>query len=145
MSLPSITLIGNLVDDPELRYTPSGRPVVNFRIAVTPRVWDRETREWRNGDPLFLPCSWWGQPAENVAESLEKGARVIVSGQLRQRTFETREGEKRTVMEVLVEEAGASLRYTTVTVNRVQRSGASNSGQQQPSQQDQWASDTPPF
>src|SRR5690606_34657810 len=145
MSLPSITLIGNLVDDPELRYTPSGRPVVNFRIAVTPRVWDRKTRESRNGGPLFLPCSRWGQHAENVAESLEEGARVIVSGQLRQRTFETREGEKRTVMEVLVEEAGAPLRYTTVTVKRVERRGASNSGEREPSLPDQSRRAARPF
>jgi single-strand DNA-binding protein len=113
-----ITVIGNLVDDPELRYTPSGAAVAKFRIASTPRTFDRESNQWRDGEALFLTCSVWRQYAENVAESLSRGSRVIVQGKLKQRTFETREGEKRTVYELDVEEVGPSLRFATAKVNK---------------------------
>ena len=118
-----ITLVGNLVDDPELRFTPSGAAVANFRIASTPRTFDKQTNEWRDGDALFLSCSVWRQAAENVAESLQKGMRVVVQGRLKQRSYETREGEKRTVVELEVDEVGPSLKYATAKVARVQRSG----------------------
>ena len=118
-----ITVVGNLVDDPELRFTPSGAAVANFRIASTPRTFDRQSNEWKDGDALFLSCSVWRQAAENVAESLQRGARVIVSGRLKQRTYETREGEKRTVIELEVDEIGPSLRYATAKVQKMQRSG----------------------
>src|SRR6476619_1245469 len=106
-----ITVVGNLVDDPELRFTPSGAAVANFRIASTPRTLDRQTNEWKDGDALFLSCSVWRQAAENVAESLQKGMRVVVQGRLKQRQYETREGEKRTVIELDVDEVGPSLKY----------------------------------
>ena len=118
----TITVIGNLTDDPELRFTPSGAAVAKFRIASTPRILDRQTNEWKDGESLFLTCSVWRQAAENVAESLQKGARVIVSGRLRQRSYETREGEKRTVMELEVDEIGPSLKYATAKVQKMQRS-----------------------
>jgi single-strand DNA-binding protein len=118
-----ITVVGNLVDDPELRFTPSGAAVANFRIASTPRTFDRQTNEWKDGDALFLSCSVWRQAAENVAESLTRGTRVIVSGRLRQRSYETREGEKRTVYELEVDEIGPSLRNATAKVQRMTRSG----------------------
>ena len=118
----TITVIGNLTDDPELRFTPSGAAVAKFRIASTPRILDRQTNEWKDGEPLFLACNIWRQAAENVAESLQRGARVIVSGRLRQRSYETREGEKRTVMELEVDEIGPSLRYATAKVQKMQRS-----------------------
>ena len=118
-----ITVVGNLVDDPELRFTPSGAPVANFRIASTPRTFDRQTNEWKDGDALFLSCSIWRQPAENVAESLQKGMRVVVQGRLKQRQYETREGEKRTVVELEVDEIGPSLRYATAKVTRTPRGG----------------------
>jgi single-strand DNA-binding protein len=118
-----ITVVGNLVDDPELRFTPSGAAVANFRIASTPRTFDRQTNEWKDGEALFLSCSVWRQAAENVAESLQKGMRVVVQGRLKQRSYETREGEKRTVVELEVEEVGPSLKYATAKVARVQRSG----------------------
>ena len=118
----TITVIGNLTDDPELRFTPSGAAVAKFRIASTPRVLDRQTNEWKDGEPLFLSCNIWRQAAENVAESLQRGARVIVSGRLRQRSYETREGEKRTVMELEVDEIGPSLKYATAKVQKMQRS-----------------------
>ena len=118
----TITVIGNLTDDPELRFTPSGAAVAKFRIASTPRVLDRQTNEWKDGEPLFLSCNIWRQAAENVAESLQRGTRVIVSGRLRQRSYETREGEKRTVMELEVDEVGPSLRYATAKVQKMQRS-----------------------
>jgi single-strand DNA-binding protein len=126
----TITVIGNLTDDPELRFTPSGAAVAKFRIASTPRTLDRATGEWKDGEPLFLACSVWRQVAENVAESLQRGARVIVSGRLRQRSYETREGEKRTVMELEVDEIGPSLRYATAKVQKMSRSsgGAGGSG-----------------
>ena len=116
-----ITVVGNLVDDPELRFTPSGAPVANFRIASTPRTFDRQSNEWKDGDALFLSCSVWRQAAENVAETLQKGMRVVVQGRLKQRQYETREGEKRTVVELEVEEIGPSLKYATAKVTRAAR------------------------
>jgi len=120
-----ITVVGNLVDDPELRFTPSGAAVANFRIASTPRTFDKQTNEWKDGDALFLSCSVWRQAAENVAESLQRGMRVVVQGRLKSRTYETREGEKRTVFEIEVEEVGPSLKYATAKVTRTTRSGGS--------------------
>ena len=120
-----ITIAGNLVDDPELRFTPAGQAVARFRVASTPRFRDNATGEWRDGDSLFLTCNVWRQAAENVAESLTRGMRVIVSGRLRQRSYETKEGEKRTVYEVEVDDVGPSLRNASAKVNRVTRSGGS--------------------
>jgi single-strand DNA-binding protein len=119
----NITVVGNLVDDPELRFTPSGAAVANFRIASTPRTFDRQTNEWKDGEALFLSCSVWRQAAENVAESLQKGMRVVVQGRLKSRQYETREGEKRTVFEIDVDEVGPSLKYATAKVTRTTRSG----------------------
>ena len=113
-----ITVVGNLTADPELRFTPSGAPVANFTVASTPRTFDKQTNEWKDGDALFLNCAVWRQAAENVAESLTKGMRVIVQGRLRQRSYETREGEKRTVFECEVEEIGPALKYATAKVTR---------------------------
>jgi len=113
-----ITVVGNLTADPELRFTPSGAPVANFTVASTPRMFDRQSNEWKDGDALFLNCAVWRQAAENVAESLTKGMRVIVQGRLRQRSYETREGEKRTVVELEVEEIGPALKYATAKVTR---------------------------
>ena len=124
----TITVIGNLTDDPELRFTPSGAAVAKFRIASTPRTLDRASGEWKDGDPLFLACSVWRQAAENVAESLQRGSRVIVSGRLRQRSYETKEGEKRTVYELEVDEIGPSLRYATAKVQKMSRSSGGGSG-----------------
>lgn len=124
----TITVIGNLTDDPELRFTPSGAAVAKFRVASTPRTLDRQSGEWKDGEPLFLACSVWRQAAENVAESLQRGSRVIVSGRLRQRTYETKEGEKRTVYELEVDEIGPSLRYATAKVQKMSRSGGSGGG-----------------
>lgn len=118
-----ITLIGNLTADPELRFTPSGAAVANFTVASTPRTFDRQTNEWKDGDAMFINCSVWRQYAENVAESLTKGARVIVSGRLKSRSYETREGEKRTVFEVDVDEIGPALRYATAKVTRTTGGG----------------------
>ena len=123
-----ITVVGNLVDDPELRFTPSGAAVANFRIASTPRTFDKQSNEWKDGDALFLSCSVWRQAAENVAESLQKGMRVVVQGRLKQRQYETREGEKRTVYELDVEEVGPSLKYATAKVARATRSGGGGGG-----------------
>ncbi|WP_372728950.1 single-stranded DNA-binding protein [Nocardioides sp.] len=123
-----ITVVGNLVDDPELRFTPSGAAVANFRIASTPRTFDKQTNEWKDGDSLFLSCSVWRQAAENVAESLQRGMRVVVTGRLKSRTYETREGEKRTVFEIEVEEVGPSLKYATAKVTRTTRSGGGGGG-----------------
>ena len=123
-----ITIAGNLVDDPELRFTPAGQPVARFRVASTPRFMDRQTNEWKDGDSLFLTCNVWRQAAENVAESLTRGMRVIVSGRLRQRSYETREGEKRTVYEIEVDDVGPSLRNASAKVNRIARSGAGDGG-----------------
>ncbi|MEV8114468.1 single-stranded DNA-binding protein [Streptomyces sp. JH002] len=119
-----ITIVGNLVDDPELRFTPSGAAVAKFRVASTPRIFDRQSNEWRDGEGLFLTCSVWRQAAENVAESLTKGMRVIVQGRLKQRSYEDREGIKRTVYELDVEEVGPSLKTATAKVTR----GASGGG-----------------
>lgn len=118
-----ITVVGNLVDDPELRFTPSGAPVANFRIASTPRTLDRATNEWKDGEALFLSCSIWRQAAENVAESLQKGMRVVVQGRLKQRSYEDREGQRRSVIELEVEEIGPSLKYATAKVTRASRGG----------------------
>jgi single-strand DNA-binding protein len=122
-----ITVVGNLTADPELRFTPSGAAVASFTIASTPRTFDRNTNEWKDGEALFLRCSIWRQAAENAAESLQRGMRVVAQGRLKQRSFETREGEKRTVVEMDVDEIGPSLRYATAKVNRTQR-GSSTSG-----------------
>ncbi|MDN5562623.1 single-strand binding protein [Luteococcus japonicus] len=119
-----ITLVGNLTADPELRFTPSGAAVANFTVASTPRQFDRQTNEWRDGEAMFLNCSVWRQAAENVAESLTKGMRVVVQGRLKSRSYETREGEKRTVFEVEVDEVGPSLRYATAKVTRTTGGGA---------------------
>ena len=118
-----ITLVGNLTADPELRFTPSGAAVANFTVASTPRTFDRQTSEWRDGDAMFLNCSVWRQAAENVAESLTKGMRVVVQGRLKSRSYETREGERRTVFEVEVEEIGPSLRYASAKVTRTTGGG----------------------
>ena len=152
----TITVIGNLTADPELRFTPSGACVANFTIASTPRTFDKASNEWKDGDALFLRCSIWRQAAENVAESLQRGMRVVAQGRLKQRSYETKEGEKRTIVELEVEEVGPSLKYATAKVNRAQR-GSDDSGAQQSSQRstrqapaadDPWAgshSDEPPF
>ncbi|MCB7135790.1 single-stranded DNA-binding protein [Cellulosimicrobium marinum] len=123
-----ITVIGNLTGDPELRFTPAGAAVANFTVASTPRTFDRQANEWKDGDTLFMRCSIWREAAENVAESLTKGMRVIVQGRLVQRSYETREGEKRTVVELQVDEIGPSLRYATAKVTRAQRSGGGGGG-----------------
>jgi single-strand DNA-binding protein len=123
-----ITIIGNLVGDPELRYTPTGQAVATFRVASTPRFMDRTTNEWKDGDSLFLSCNVWRQAAENVAESLQRGMRVIVSGRLRQRSYETKEGEKRTVYEVEADEVGPSLRNASAKVTRSSRSAGGGFG-----------------
>ncbi|HVE98632.1 MAG TPA: single-stranded DNA-binding protein [Mycobacteriales bacterium] len=161
----TITIIGNLTDDPELRFTPNGAAVANFTVASTPRFLDKTTNEWKDGDALFLRCSIWRQAAENVAESLTRGARVIVQGRLKQRSYETKEGEKRTVYEVEVDEVGPSLKYATAKVNKIQRNGGGGGfgggapsggggfgGQSSAPVEDPWASapaavasDEPPF
>jgi single-strand DNA-binding protein len=123
-----ITVVGNLTADPELRFTPSGAAVASFTIASTPRTFDRASNEWKDGEALFLRCSIWRQAAENVAESLQRGMRVVAQGRLKQRSFETREGEKRTVVELDVDEIGPSLRYATAKVNRTQRGSSSGGG-----------------
>jgi single-strand DNA-binding protein len=119
-----ITIVGNLTADPELRFTPSGAAVANFTVAATSRTFDRQSGEWRDGDTLFMRCNIWRQAAENVAETLTRGMRVMVQGRLRQRSFETREGEKRTVVELEVDEVGPSLRYATAKVTKVSRGAA---------------------
>ena len=123
-----VTVVGNLTTDPELRFTPSGAAVANFTVASTPRTFDRQSGEWKDGDALFMRCNVWRQAAENVAETLTRGARVVVQGRLRQRSFETREGEKRTVVELEVDEIGPSLRYATAKVNKASRSGGGGGG-----------------
>ena len=140
----SITVIGNLTADPELRFTPSGAAVANFTVASTPRTFDRQTNEWKDGEALFLRCNIWREAAENVTESLTKGTRVIVSGRLKQRSFETREGEKRTVYELDVDEIGPSLRYATAKVTRASRASAERSNEPETAQQAP-PSDEPPF
>jgi len=145
----NVTVVGNMTNDPELRFTPSGAAVASFTIATNSRYLDKTTNEWKDGDPTYLRCSVWRQYAENVAESLTKGTRVIVSGKLKQRSYETREGEKRTVMEVEVEDVGPALRYATAKVNRVQRSdggfnsGGSSSGGSSAPADDPWATNAP--
>lgn len=137
-----ITVVGNLVAEPELRYIPSGAGVINFTVASTPRMFDKTANEWRDGDAMFLRCNLWRQPAENVAESnLQKGARVIVQGRLRQRSFE-KDGEKRTVIELEVDEIGPSLRYATAKVNKVAR-GAAGSSTGASAGRDPWAGGSP--
>ncbi|MGH3646338.1 MAG: single-stranded DNA-binding protein [Micromonosporaceae bacterium] len=123
-----ITVVGNLVDDPELRFTSSGAAVAKFRVASTPRFLDKQSGEWKDGDALFLTCNVWRQAAENVAESLTRGTRVVVQGRLKQRSYETREGEKRTVYELEVDEVGPSLRYATAKVQRMSRSSGGGGG-----------------
>jgi single-strand DNA-binding protein len=123
-----ITVIGNLTADPELRFTPSGAAVANFTVASTPRTFDRQTNEWKDGEALFLNCSVWRQAAENAAESLVRGMRVIVQGNLKARSYETREGEKRTVFEIDVQEVGPSLKYATAKVAKTSRSGTGGGG-----------------
>jgi len=149
----TITLIGNLTTDPELRFTPSGSAVANFRIASTPRTFDRQSNEWKDGETLFLPCNVWREQAENLVESLTKGSRVIVMGRLKPRTYETKEGEKRTVIELEVDEMGPSLKNATAKVVKAQRqnSGGFGNQQSQPSgfgpstaQQDPWANQSQP-
>ena len=142
----TITVIGNLTNDPELRFVPSGSAVANFTIASTPKVFDRQSNEWKDGETLFLRASVWREMAENVAESLTKGMRVIIEGRLKSRSYDTKEGEKRTVIELEVDEIGPSLRYANAKVNRTQRNGNSGGfgGQQQPAmaaapQADPWA------
>jgi single-strand DNA-binding protein len=152
-----ITVVGNLTDDPELRFTPSGAAVANFTVASTPRTFNRQSSAWEDGDTLFMRCSVWRQPAENVAESLVRGTRVVVTGRLKQRSYETREGEKRTVVELEVDEIGPSLRYATAKVQKTQRSGpggpssgggapagsSGSAGSAGSSGADPWASSTP--
>jgi single-strand DNA-binding protein len=123
-----ITVVGNLTADPELRFTPSGAAVANFTVASTPRILDRQSGEWKDGEALFMRCNIWREAAENVAESLSRGSRVIVTGRLKQRSYETREGEKRTVVEVEVEEIGPSLKYATAKVNKASRGGGGGGG-----------------
>lgn len=140
-----ITIIGNLTSDPELRFTPSGAAVANFTVASTPRTFDRQTNEWRDGDAMFLNCAVWRQYAEHVAESLTKGMRVIVTGNLKSRQYETREGERRTVFEVDVNEVGPALRYATAKVTRTQGGGGGSwqggaNNQQSAPPSDPWAS-----
>jgi len=135
-----ITLVGNLTDDPELRYTPNGQAVAKFRVASTPRVYDKQANGWKDGEPLFLACTVWQQAAEHVAESLTRGMRVIVSGRLRQRSYETSEGEKRTVFEVQVDEVGPSLRYATAQVKKMQRGSKGETATQV---DDPWATTAP--
>jgi single-strand DNA-binding protein len=133
-----ITVVGNLTADPELRFTPSGAAVANFTVASTPRTFDRQSNEWRDGEAMFLNCSVWRQAAENAAESLVKGMRVIVSGRLKARSYETREGEKRTVFEIDVDEVGPSLKYASAKVTKTQRGGGGGFGGDDP-----WASNAP--
>jgi single-strand DNA-binding protein len=123
-----ITVVGNLTADPELRFTPSGAAVANFTVASTPRTFDKQTNEWKDGEALFLNCSVWRQAAENAAESLQRGMRVIVTGRLKARSYETREGEKRTVFEIDVDEVGPSMKYATAKVTKTTRQGGGQGG-----------------
>ncbi len=134
-----ITVIGNLTADPELRFTPSGAAVANFTVASTPRTFDKQTNEWKDGETLFLNCSVWRQAAENAAESLVRGTRVIVSGRLKARSYETREGEKRTVFEIDVDEVGPSLKYATAKVAKTSRQGGGGGGGFGGGGEDPWA------
>ena len=126
-----ITLVGNIVAEPELRFTPAGAAVCNFRVASTPRTYNKQTSQWEDGEAMFLTCNVWRQAAENAAQSLAKGMRVIVQGRLKARTFQNREGENRTVFEIDVDEVGPSLTFATATVNRVDRNTQPNQAQQQ--------------
>jgi single-strand DNA-binding protein len=137
-----ITVIGNLTADPELRFTPSGAAVANFTVASTPRQFDRQTNEWKDGDTLFLRCSVWRDAAEHVAESLAKGMRVIAQGRLVMRQYETKEGDKRTSTELQVDEVGPSLRSASAKVTKSQRSGAPQGGQM--GQQEGWGQPSQP-
>jgi single-strand DNA-binding protein len=141
----TITVIGNLTDNPELRFTPTGAAVAKFRIASTPRYFDKQSGEWRDGDPLFLSCNLWRDPAENAAESLSRGTRVIVTGRLRQRSYETREGEKRTVLELEVDEIGPSLRYARAKVMRMTRTADPTSNTARTASAPRGGSDDDPF
>lgn len=136
----TITVVGNLTGDPELRFTASGTAVANFNVASTPRAFDKQSGEWKDGDPLFLRCNLWRQMAENVTESLTKGCRVVVTGRLRQRSYETKQGEKRTVYELDVDEVGPSLKYATAKVQRMARSSSDGNRQ---ADSDPWASAAP--
>lgn len=144
-----ITIVGNLVDDPQLRYTPTGNAVANFRIASTPRSFDKQANEWRDQPSLFLTCNVWRQAGENVAESLQRGMRVIVTGRLQQRSYTTKEDEKRTVMEIEVDEVGPSLRNASAKVTKTARSSSAGGGSPANASasgaSDPWASDAPPF
>ncbi len=142
----NVTVVGNLTNDPELRFTPSGDAVASFTVATSSRYLDKKTNEWKDGEPTYLRCSVWRQYAENVAESLTKGTRVMVSGKLKQKSYETREGEKRTVLEVEVEDVGPALRYATAKINRVQRTdgGFSSGGGSAAPADDPWATNAPP-
>jgi len=138
-----LTVVGNLTAEPELKFTASGAAVANFTVASTPLNFDKNSGEWKDGSPLFLRCTLWRQPAENVAESLTRGSRVIVTGRLQQRSFETREGEKRTVIELAVDEIGPSLRYATAKVNKAARqNGAGGNQQGNPPTGDPWSGGT---
>lgn len=139
-----VTVVGNLTADPELRFTAGGAAVVSFTVASTPSKFNRETNKWEDGDALFLRCSAWRQMAENVSESLVRGSRVIVSGRLQQRSYETREGEKRTVIELQVDEVGPSLRYATAEPKRVSRESGGQQARQAPANEDPWGSPPPP-
>ena len=153
MNETTLTIAGNLVDDPELRFTPAGQPVAKFRIASTPRYFDKASNSWKDGDSLFLTVNVWRQVAENVAESMTRGTRAIVTGRLRQRSYETKEGEKRTVYELEADEVGVSLRNATAKVAKVARTGGAPADQQASGKDaDPWASegsggysDEPPF
>ena len=138
-----ITVIGNLTSDPELRYTQNGVAVANFTIASTPKTLDKSSNEWKDGESLFLSCNVWRQAAENVAESLQRGMRVIVQGRLKQRSYETKEGEKRTVYEIEVDEVGPSLRSATAKVNKTQRGGGGGGFGSPAPDNDPWASASP--
>jgi single-strand DNA-binding protein len=137
----TLTIVGNLVDDPELRFTPAGAAVAKFRVASTPRTFDKQANEWKDGEALFLSVSCWRQLAENVAETLKRGMRVIVQGQLKQRSYEDRDGVKRTVYEITAEEVGPSLRNATAAVTK--NSGGSNSGQQRQQNGGGWGGQQP--
>jgi single-strand DNA-binding protein len=149
----TLTIIGNATSDPELRFTASGTAVANFTIVSTPRYYDRQAGEWKDGDALFLRCNIWRRYAENVAESVSRGMRLIVQGRLRQRNFETKEGEKRSVLEMEVDEVGPSLRFATAQVNKVTRNDSATYGAPA-GQDDPWSGanagsasvpDEPPF
>lgn len=140
-----LTIIGNLTADPELRFTASGAAVANFTVASTPRTFDKNSGEWKDGEALFMRCSIWRQPAENVAESLTRGSRVIVSGRLQQRSYETKEGEKRTVYEVEVDDIGASLKHATVKVTKTTRGGAGQAPADDPWAASPSSASEPPF